>query len=379
MANIIDYIKEYGDLDFSQKEFNSVDGLILSQFSYLKLDEIVPGVGENRDNMELRDILYHPLYEQLYGDVRYEKNNRNLYETMAKSRRFGFIELNHYINLINVKWEMQFSAICCFLPGGGCCVTYRGTDENLISWKEDFNMAFLPTIPAQIKAMDYLNYVAERITGDFMLAGHSKGGNLSIYAAMKCPKETYERISRIYSFDGPGFLKTATSEKELAAIDDRLIKLVPHSSIVGMLLQEHESYTVVESKNFGILQHDPFNWVVEGDDFIYRNDINDLIMIHNEAINEWAKGSDTETLRAFGNQVYDIMIECGVNDLNDFKGNYGEIIRKFTHVVENMEIEQKDVFKKVIKALFDCVIETIKGQQGKLKIDDKDKTSRRNI
>jgi len=367
MGNVIDYIKEYGNLDFSAKPFNSVDGLILSQFSYLKMDGIVPEVGQNREDMELRDIVSHNDYLNLYADERYAANNREFFEAMASSRRFGLIKLNHYINLISKKSEMQFSAVMCFLPEGKPCLVYRGTDENLISWKEDFNMSFLRTIPAQIKSLDYMNYVAERIRGNFYVAGHSKGGNLSVYAALMCPMETYERIDRVYSFDGPGFYKDVFNEDDFDRINEKLYKLVPRSSVVGMLLQSQENYKVIESKNIGILQHDPFNWVVEGDDFVYRDDVKDLYTLQNDSINDWAMHSKPEQLQAFCNQLFDVAQKCGIDDLNDFKGNYGDILKKLTHVIETMDSENKDLIKQVVKNLVDSFIGTVKLKPGKSK------------
>lgn len=367
MNNILEYINEYGNNDFTQKPFSNVDGLILAQFSYLKMDDIVPSVGENKAPVELRDIAFSDKLDDMFKDERYAKNNREFFNKLCSSKRFGTIRLNHYINLVSRKWEMQFSAVCCMLPNGPACVVYRGTDENMIGWKEDFNMAFNPVIPAQQKALSYLSYIAERITGDFIIAGHSKGGNLSEYVTIKCPKVTRDRIIKAYSYDGPGFLPGIISDDEYSILNEKLIKLVPRSSIVGMMLQSLEEYSVVESRNFGILQHDPFNWVVKDDDFVYRDDIREIYALQNSSINEWAIGSDPEQMRAFVNQLFDIFVECGVNDLNDFKGNYAEILLRFTTVIDKMESDQKELMKSVVKNLLDTFIETVKEQTGILK------------
>lgn len=364
MRSIIEYIDKYGEYDFSSKDFSDVDGLILSQFSYLKMDKMVPKVGCD-DYIYLKDIIKHEDYEELYADERYEKNNRELYEKMAASRRFGDIRLGSYINLVSKRFEMQFCAVTCDLPGGKVFVAYRGTDESIIGWKEDFNMAYTTPVPAQIKALDYLNYVSERIKGNFIVGGHSKGGNLAVYAAMKISPAVSDRIDRIYSYDGPGFTKKILSESDFARIEDRVLKFVPHSSIVGMLLQNQEKYVVVEAKHLGLLQHDPYNWVVENDDFVRLDDVSEVMMLQNQSVNEWAQETDAEAMRIFVDQLYDIIESTGVEDLNDFKGNFADFIYKFTIGIEKLDEEQKALMKKVLKSLVNSFIETVKNQSSK--------------
>jgi len=379
MSSILEYIEQYGACDFSEKEFNKVDGLILAQFSYLKIDEMVPKVGEDSPSVLLKDILQSEHYEELYLDERYAKNNRAMFERMANSLRFGQIELNHFINLVNKKWEMQFAALVCYLPGGLPMVVFRGTDESVIGWKEDFNMAFLTPIPAQLRSIDYLSYVAERIKGDFNICGHSKGGNLAVYSAMKCSELIETRINTIYSYDGPGFTRDALSGVDFQRIKSKISKFVPKSSIVGMLLQSQEEYRVVESKKFGILQHDPFNWVINDDDFVYFENINELAIIQNKSINEWAENTNSEEMRQFINQLYDVVTEVGITDLNDFKGNYPEILLKFTHAIEGFDDKQKELMKEIFKSLMDSFIGTIKSQVSTALASEADKKGKRNI
>lgn len=379
MSNVIDYIKQYGIYDFNQKQYNSVDGLILSQLSYLKFDGIVPQVGEDKEAIRLKDIRDHENYSMLFSDERYADNNKAFFETLADSRRFGEILLNHYINLVSRRWEMQFSAICCELSNKVTHVIYRGTDESMIGWKEDFNMAFMTPIPAQTKSVDYINYVAERIQGDIYVAGHSKGGNLAVYAAMKCPNQVQDRIVRIESYDGPGFTKKALEHNDFSKISDRIMKYVPHSSVVGMLLQNQEDYKVVAAKKIGILQHDPFNWVVSDGDFVYMDDVREFYRFQNNTVNEWAQGTDPEDMRIFGNQIFDIILESGVDNLNDFKGNYASILKKFIVAVDSIDSEKKEVMKTVAKNLVDVFIETAKVQAGILVSGESDKRDKRNI
>ncbi|MCR5672547.1 MAG: DUF2974 domain-containing protein [Lachnospiraceae bacterium] len=365
MGNIIDYIEKYGAASFEEKPFNKVDALILSQFSYLKLGGKVPGIGTMEDGITIRALSEDENVADLFTDERYRKNNTELFEAMAASKRFGNVRLDHYINLVSNKWEMQFSALTAYLAEGVTHVIFRGTDETIVGWKEDFNMAFMTPVPAQVKAVDYLHYAAERIKGDFSVGGHSKGGNLAVYSAMKCSKLVRDRISVIYSQDGPGFTKETLDDTDFNAVKDRIQKYVPRSSIVGMLLQTSEEYKVIEARSVGILQHDPFNWIVEGDDFVYRNDVSERYEISDASVNEWAKRADPEEMKVFIDKIYEVFVAAGVNDLNDFKGNVSAILLNAKSVMDGMDEEDKNRIKAVLALFVDSVkdnfMEQLKG------------------
>ena len=46
MANILDYMIWRGDLTFEERPFNEVDNLIFTEFAYLAMDGIVPGMAD---------------------------------------------------------------------------------------------------------------------------------------------------------------------------------------------------------------------------------------------------------------------------------------------------------------------------------------------
>ncbi len=363
-SNIIDYTEKYGGYTFEEKPFNKVDALILSQFSYFKLDGFVPEVGTFESPVTVRDIAKREDVASLFADERYAKVNSELFEKMAASERFGNIKLNHYIDLVSNKWEMQFSAVTAELAEGVTHVMFRGTDETVVGWKEDFNMSFMTPVPAQVKAVDYLHYAAERIKGDFSVGGHSKGGNLAVYSAMKCSRLVRERISLIYSQDGPGFTKETLEDADFDQIKDRIRKYVPHSSIIGMLLQSQEDYKVIEARSIGILQHDPFNWVVEDDDFVYRDDVAGRYEISDEAVNEWAKRADPQEMKVFVDKVYEVFTAAGVSDLNEFTGNKLALLQNAWNVMDNMSDEERQRVKAVLSSFIGIVKDQIKEKVG---------------
>lgn len=139
---ITGYIDRYGDYTFMEKPMNDVDSLVMCQFCYLKFDGMVPLVTENRKAVTMQELATHKDYENLFLDERYEKENRALFEAMLRSRRFRTLKMNCYINIVETEWETQFSAITFILEDGTLFLAYRGTDETIVGWKEDFNMAF---------------------------------------------------------------------------------------------------------------------------------------------------------------------------------------------------------------------------------------------
>ena len=129
-------------------------------------------------------------------------------------------------------------------------------------------MSYQTPVPAQRSAAEYLRDAARRRRGRLRVGGHSKGGNLAVYAAAHTPQPVQARLEAVYNNDGPGFCAGALDETGYAAVRERIRTFVPQTSIVGMLLDHEERYTVVRSRQVGLLQHDPFSWQVEWPDFV---------------------------------------------------------------------------------------------------------------
>lgn len=373
MFNIIDYVKKYGNIGYEEMPFNDVDRLILSQFSYFKFDGLLPEVGMQEPYVTIKELSRMENVDALFSDERYAKNNMALFDAMAEHPRFSFVRLNHYINIVDEAWEIQFSAITALLPSGHTHVIYRGTDETIIGWKEDLNMGFMTPIPAQEKALDYINYVAPLIQGDFSVGGHSKGGNLAVYASMMCDEDVRSRITGVYSHDGPGFTKQILEESHFGRIQSRVHKLVPHSSIVGMLLTSQEDYEVVACKNFGILQHDPFNWIVEGTDFVKKDDVVAHMKVNTNSINAWAENLTAKEFRLLSDNIYNVITEAGIDDLNDIYKNPAAAFKNIAEAVHNLPDDQRQKVQDIMKMLVECIKDQAHDQLDRLLADELDK------
>lgn len=364
IGNIVEYVHSYGYFDFEALPFGSVDALVLGQFVYLKLEGLVGGF-ETEQGITLRELQKHPKAEKLFADPRWRDSNRALFQEMCESRRFGNMKLLYLADRICMENETQFMAVTCVLSDGSVKVLYRGTDETIVGWKEDFNMAFQYPIPGQSTGRAYLELVlAHRTEEKVDLIGHSKGGNLAVYAAMHAAQSLQDRIGRIYNLDGPGFRTEVYSMESFDRIADRIVKIIPRSSIIGMLLENHGAYKVVESSSVGLLQHDPFSWKIDRIDFVYLNEMDELHRVMDESLNAWIMSLSTDEVSAFVNTLYQIVEASEATDLISFTKNWTKSIAGMAGAIQNLDEATKNSMYKIMKSLANISKNRIKEETG---------------
>lgn len=381
MGTVLEYLKEYGDYTLAEKPFSEVDSLILSQFSYLKFDEVLSGEQESVEMsadwpgqcagstdvvtvactaVSLEEIFRHEKYDSLYGDERYRRDNTALFLGMYGSRRFHDTRIMNYVNRIDLDTEMQFSAVTILLPDGMVYVAFRGTDETIVGWKEDLNLAFSEPVPGQRMSVEYLNRAAETFAGDFCVGGHSKGGNLAVYASMNCRQEVRQRIVTIYDHDGPGFRPEVKAQGAYDQIADRIRKTVPRSSLVGMLLYSEGEYEVVESKTIGLAQHNPYTWLVREDAFWIVQDIRTGRKFMDEALNQWILSLSQDKMHTFVDTFYQVILASEADNLIDFTANWMKSLRGIRMALKEIEPETEQVIWQILRALFDIISANMK-------------------
>ena len=368
VGTIIDYIKEYGDYTFSEKPLGEVDSLVLCQFSYLKFDGLVPGIDDDAPPVSIRQVFENRDYDNLYGDERYREKNTELFLAMVHSRRFGSLKINYYVNQIELEKETQFSAVTFQLDESLIYIAYRGTDETIVGWKEDLNLAFSEPAPGQLKSVEYLEKSAGRIGKPFYMGGHSKGGNFAVYAAMNCRQDIQDNIVIIFNHDGPGFRPEVREKGQFDKIESRIRQTVPHSSMVGMLLSSEGNYRVVESRNFGLAQHDPYSWLVEKDDFQIVKQIYSGRMFVDTTLNDWILSLNQEQMRIFVDTLYDVVKASEADNLIDFTANWKRSIQGIMSAIKNVDADTVKIMNDIMKALFEMLSQHTKEEfQGKKK------------
>lgn len=387
MGTVLDYLREYGNRSFREKPLTEVDSLALCQLSYLKFDGLVPGVRENKASVTLQSLAEHADFDRLFSDVRYEKVNRELIREMLAGKRFANMKLNCYVNMVEKEWETQFSAVTYFLDDGTVYIAYRGTDENIVGWKEDFNMAFLSPVPGQEYSVKYLSAVAGRLHCPFYVGGHSKGGNLAVYSAMKCPSHIQERIVRVYSMDGPGFRPEVQEKGGYETIADRVVKILPHSSLVGMLFESDMRFQVVESKTFGLAQHDLYSWLVEEDHLVRVDDIYERRKRMDNALNQWILSLNEQQLRTFVDTLYQVIAASQADNLIEFTSEWKRSMNGMLAAMKEVDEETMKVLKEIVWSLFEIagaqvrreVMKSVIAGQEKLRKQSKPKLSPRRL
>ena len=309
MANIIDYVLWRGDLPVAQVPLGEVDALILSYLSYMPMDGIVPGE-DGGEPVPLRDAALAMLgrSERENSPLAYSvKDDRKLLAALAQSVRFGTMRLCAFVNRVDGEAEEQFSAVTFLTEAGPALIAYRGTDNTVVGWQEDFNMCFESEVPAQRDAAAYAEHMAQVLNGGIILGGHSKGGNLAAYAELFVSGETHRRIRAVYNFDGPGFNEEIVGSAAFAQRKRCVQTFVPQSSIVGVLMENDEVMTVVRSDGVGIFQHNPYTWQVMGGSFIPLPERTDSSRFADETVRHWLASLSPEVRRRAIDGIFEVL------------------------------------------------------------------------
>lgn len=355
MANLTDYLVWRGDITFDEVPLNVVDALMLSQVSYLNFQGII-GKTERKKECTLAQAAKR--FWQLHTEEEYKdclsfavRSAGVLLREMAKTKRFGDLVLRNYVNRNDLNMEEQFSALEIVLSRKESFISFGGTDDTIIGWKEDFNMCFLSPIPAQLDAKSYLESALLGSGRKVYIGGHSKGGNLAVYSAVKCKKLFRRSILRVFNFDGPGFNKEFIESERYQEMKERIETWVPESSVVGMLLEHEEDYQVVKSSQIGFLQHDATSWEVLGAGFVELPAVKQSSRRLAAGVKEWMSGLSPSELSQFGERIYEVLTVTDAKTLADLNKDRWKSITAIILSFNAMDKKTKDMLFDLIKAM----------------------------
>lgn len=331
MGTVFDYIDWRGDISFSDVKLTEVDSLIFSQISYIDFKGIVPASPTAKP---VRFLAAAKRYMQTHKDASSNLGMIIPPETVsvltraARSLRFGTLSVIGYVNRISDNQQKQFSAVTFLIGTDTCVIAYRGTDDTIIGWKESFNMSFMSPVPAQTEAVEYLHAISSAFpTRKIYLCGHSKGGNLAVWAGVKCRDEVNDRIEGVYNHDGPGFDRAFIRSAEYKKTRERIHTLVPQTSIVGMLLEHEENYEVVQSTYTGLLQHNAFSWEVMGGRFIYTDSVTEESRRIDVTLKRWLSELSAEKRRQIIDSIYEILSSTNARTLTELNADKLALIK----------------------------------------------------
>lgn len=355
MANILDYLEWRGDIRLENDSFNAVDNLVLSWMAYVNLDEIMPN-GITNEPITIAQAIdkFFTIYDlqDKLKEASLTRTSALLFARLADCPRFGTMKLLNYVNHISEELQEQFCAMTIEIDENTRYIAFRGTDDTIVGWREDFNMGLMTQVPSQLEAVRYLEETAAGGEHRLILGGHSKGGNLAVYAAFQCSPSIQDRIIQVYNNDGPGFQKEILDSPKYQAMLPRIRTIVPESSIVGMLLGHEEEYDIVKSSQKGIMQHDAGTWEVSRNDFIYLDSVSNASRFLDKSLKEWIESLDDEHRQIFVDSLFAVLDAPGAKTTVELSAMGLKGITSAWKAVSSMDAEVKHNLWLIISSLF---------------------------
>ncbi len=355
MGNIVDYLDWRGDVTFECDPFNEVDNLVFSVLSYLDFAGVVPDETQH-DSVSLAEVAARiaempevrsaPVTESFFVKLPV------LLEKAAACRRFKDVRLSHYINRIKLEKPEQFSAVVVSLNPEAHFVAFSGTDDTLAGWKEDLEMSFMEEVPAQKSAAEYLNMLMTELAGDFYMGGHSKGGNLAVFAGASVSQIFQERIRAIFNDDGPGFQSGIIQSEGYQKILKKVTTFLPESSIVGMLLEHRGEYKVISSAETGLMQHNAFSWQVSGNRFVSEEGLSKSSLLIHNTIRSWLDKVSHEERSEFIDAFFEILQASGAETVRELSHEKISAAKAMIQTYRELEPETQNILKNTLEIFF---------------------------
>ncbi len=360
MANIYDYLDWRGDLTFEQSPFNEVDNLVLSGVAYVFFDGIVPGIGEGDVTVKEAAEHFFKIHSEaeLAADKSFINFAPDILRKMAVSKRFSNAILRNYVSKIDYDANIQFSAIEIRLQDGASYIAFRGTDDSLVGWKEDFMLSF-GTVPSEQEAVNYLDQTQKGKKKKLILGGHSKGGHIAIYAAAFCDQKIRNRIIKIYSNDGPGFYEELINTPQIRAVAPLVTKIVPEASVIGMLMEHVATPKIIKSSEVGFMQHKVTAWQVMGTKFVPGKGITIAGKALDQALSHWIHEIDYDKRKIVVDDIFNVLEASGSKGLTNLTDGGIKALMNMLEKNNETDPQTKEIIKLLIKNLASQVITTI--------------------
>lgn len=360
MEKLSQYVRRVGQDNWENRPAGELDFAAFSQIVYLPLDMAL----KSDEPMSLQEIALCMADLKVDNPFSiYYRKRLELMREMAQHPRYAGIMLGNYVHDVRAEEEKQFCAITITLPGDIKVLCFEGTDLSLAGWKEDFNMSFESPVPAQQDACDYLTRIAgQDETCALILLGHSKGGNLAIYAGAFAQDNVQKRIQAIYSFDSPGLMDKDAQSAGYQAISGCIQAFLPQNSLVGVLMCRHDPSIIVKSSAFGVFQHDLFSWKINEDDtcFIRADELTNTAQLRDEVLNDWLAGVSFDERQKFSDAVYQVL------SADESRENVGDLIRfnyqaasRSLKALQDIDPTTRKMIRRLLQALFSETVETV--------------------
>lgn len=347
MENIIDYFKSIKDTLFEEKAFNELDALILSRLSYIDFRSILKS-SKYFSKKKLTEVINEIFIEKEKSNYRFRlKEDMLLLDIIRSSLRYRDFYIKSYVYDTNISAVKQFCAVTFVNEEPNqkfMFIAYKGTDGTVTGWKEDFNMAYLDTIPAQIEAAKYLKKMTRFSSfKTIYVGGHSKGGNLAVYASSQARKNIQHNIKEIFSFDGPGFKNDFLETEGFKNIRDKVSLYTPQSSIIGRLLSRNYKTYIVQSKKKLLYQHNIYNWKIENNGFVKLDKFTFVSNKIDKVLKDSLNKTSVEETKVIVDEIFDIVQELSKDDVIDFGDGMLDFFKRFKNTFKNKNKQTQEL------------------------------------
>lgn len=351
MKNMLDYIKEFGHVSFEERAFSEIDALVLTELEYLPLEKVVPSDENGENFVTVKEIAE---YMQEHKQELFDENpmmitqeRHEVSQVIADAPRFQSLKFFGVVSVWDKDTTKQFAAVTVEVEPSVRLVVFRGTDETLIGWKEDFLMTYSPLVAAQTDAKEYLAKQASLFDGDLMVSGHSKGGNLAIYAAATQEEDVQLRIVDIFCFDSPGLYRSVLETKGYQNIVPLAMRYIPQDSLVGLMLESEVPYVIVKSNATGAMQHSAMTWEIEDGQFIKMEKLTKNSQLNDQTFKKWTESVSDEELELFWNVFFELLFSVGIDTVNDLYGQFMHYVQEFLKAAGNMDEEKRELLTRI--------------------------------
>lgn len=355
MANVMDYIKKYGDISFCDMPFGEADNVALCGMYYMPFDKVVS------DSFEDEPVDYKTASDEIF-ELRGRKHTpvglvllKNISEQMvlmSKYKRFQEMKVVAAVRVYEKAPAVQFEAATFLLPDGKIVVLFKGTDDTLTGWKEDFDILTKKGIPSNRLSIEYLEKAAKNFDGNIIVCGHSKGGFIAQYAALYSSKEVRDRIEVVYNDDGPGFWDYSYLESETyAEMLPKYRHFVPQSSFIGMMLAHDNDYEIIKSNQIlGPLQHDLNSWQFSGKKLVRAEELTDMGKMNDGVLRDLVGGLNDESEKVLDTVLDKVLSGVNQTGLLDVKKNFVPALKGGVEAWRSLD---RDTQKKFLKIFSD--------------------------
>ena len=344
MANINDYLSWRGDIEIDKiNVFNEIDSMILARFSYLIFNKI------KMEKVETIESISNKMKDFENEEFRFN-GDKELITKLGASERFKHMEVTDFVEKNEKETEKQFGAITIHISKKEMYISYIGTDSTIYGWKEDFNMSFMDYVPCQIDGKEYLERIAQKYSNKkIRVGGHSKGGNVAIYAAIMTEPKIQDRIIKVYNYDGPGFNRKLAEKFKNEPIMNKIETYIPQDSVIGRIMEHKEKCEVIESTEKGIMQHDIYSWQVIKDDLIKLDTVTENSEIINKTLNDWLENTTPEQRKLFMDGIFDLFYSTEADTFGEIYKNLSANIRIIFKTYQNINDEEKKQITEMLK------------------------------